>query len=185
MIRLFPIRMVLLTLVVLGAVDAAPADMILLRGTAIPLRDCEIQDVRDGRVYFRDGRGRRQFRERDELDALGFDAVPDLEAAEDALRKDEHTRGQRLLIRAAAHATDELHRVWIHARLAEVHATDESFTPGRRQRRARHGVATRRCLVGPTRAPRDTDGRCAKRSRVARSDGRPPRSPGRHPGRNS
>jgi hypothetical protein len=100
---------------------AARADTITLGGSTIPMRGCTVQDLRSGRLLFLDARGRRQWRELDDVAAIGFEGLPALDEAEARLARGEKDVGLIKMLQALLDADDEPEQVWIHARLARVH----------------------------------------------------------------
>jgi tetratricopeptide (TPR) repeat protein len=101
--------------------SVAAADTVTLRGTSIPLTGCEIQDMRHGRLYFKDGRGRRQWRELDDVAALGFSDLPALDEAEALLAAGDSDGGLGKLFEALLETEGDLPRLWVRQRLAGVH----------------------------------------------------------------
>lgn len=99
----------------------AAADTVTLRGTSIPLPGCEIQDIRNGRVYFTDGRGRRQWRELDNIAALGFERLSELDEAERLLTENDTEAALARFLQAMPKAESELEKLWVRVRLAQVH----------------------------------------------------------------
>ena len=100
---------------------AAEADTVTLRGSTIPLRNCQIRDIKAGRVYFVDGRGRRQYRELDEIQALGFEGLPELAAAERLIAAGDLDAAEPRLLEAMLNAEGDLPRLWVRVRLAKTH----------------------------------------------------------------
>lgn len=107
--------------VLFACVATARADTLTLRGSTIPLRGCTIQDVKSGRLYYLDARGRRQWRELDEVGALGFEGLVALDAAETALAEGRTEEGLRGLLRALLDAETEIQQLWLRVRLVTVH----------------------------------------------------------------
>jgi hypothetical protein len=114
------LRIIALLLVLVGSASAR-ADTLTLRGSSIPLRGCTIQDVKSGRVYYLDARGRRQWREIEEVDTIGFDGLEALDAAEALLAEAPSPDGVRQLLRALLEADADLERLWVRVRLVQVH----------------------------------------------------------------
>lgn len=108
------------TAILLFAAIAA-ADTVTLRGTSIPLTGCEVQDMRHGRLYFKDGRGRRQWRELDDVAALGFNDLPALDEAEALLAAGDSDAGLGKLFEALLESETDLAKLWVRQRLAAVH----------------------------------------------------------------
>ena len=89
--------------------------------SSIPLRGCVIQEIKLGRVYFRDRGGRRQWREIEQVDALGFDGFEELDAAERMFATGDRTAGLHALLRALLAADTEVETLWVRVRLVRVH----------------------------------------------------------------
>jgi hypothetical protein len=113
------LRVGLIAMLLLAA--AAAADTVTLRGTSIPLPGCEIQDIRHGRLYFTDGRGRRQWRELDHIVALGFERLSELDEAERLLTRNDTEAALGRFLAAMLKAETELEKLWVRVRLAQVH----------------------------------------------------------------
>lgn len=104
-----------------GGAGPASADTLTLTGSSIPLRDCRVEAVRGGRVFYLDSRGRRHRRGLDEVEALGFDGLGELDEAERALAAGDLAEGVRRLLAALVAAESDLQRSWIHVRLSMTH----------------------------------------------------------------
>src|SRR6185295_2548389 len=57
----------------------------------------------------------------DQVAALGFDGLPELDQAEAALAQQDTDTGVWSLLRALLKSQTDLQRLWIHVRLAHVH----------------------------------------------------------------
>ncbi len=99
----------------------ASADTITFTGTGIALRGCTIQGLQGGQVQYLDPSGARQRRPISQIESLGFDGLPELDQAEAAIATEDFNMGIRALLRALLKAETDLQRVWVHARLAQVH----------------------------------------------------------------
>ncbi|MDY7108703.1 MAG: hypothetical protein SYC29_08705 [Planctomycetota bacterium] len=108
-------------LLLLLAAAGAAGDTVTLRGTTIPLPGCEIQDIRHGRLYFSDSRGRRQWRDLDEVAALGFEELPNLDEAERLLAAGQSDAALARFLQSMLEADGELETLWLRVRLARVH----------------------------------------------------------------
>ncbi len=107
-------------LMVMLSAATAYGDAIILRGTNIPI-PCSVQRIEAGRVMYVDGTGRSQLRDLEDVDAISFAELDDLDKASDAIRDDEYARAIPLLKRALLHAANDMQRLWIHALLARAH----------------------------------------------------------------
>lgn len=109
--------------IALAAAGSGPAagDTITLAGSSIPLRGCRVEAVQSGRVFYRDNRGRRHQRGLDEVAALGFDGLGDLDEAERAIAAGDLAGGVGRLLAAMLQADSDLHRAWLHVRLSVTH----------------------------------------------------------------
>jgi hypothetical protein len=112
-----------MTLATLPALPAlrAHADDVLLRGSTIALAGCEVQSVKGGVVSFIAPGGRRMQQPFDEVAAISFDNLPELDSAEAAMLEDEHQRAIGWFVLALADARDDIQRQWVHVRLAQAH----------------------------------------------------------------
>ena len=99
----------------------ASADTITFTGTGIALRGCKIVGVQGGQVAYSDPNGQRQRRPLEQVEALGFDGLPELDQAEAALSQQDVAGGLWPLLKAALRAQSDVQRIWVHARLAQVH----------------------------------------------------------------
>lgn len=109
--------------IALAAAGSGPAagDTVTLAGSSIPLRGCRVEAVQSGRVFYRDSRGRRHQRGLDEVAALGFDGLGDLDEAERAIAAGDLAGGVGRLLAAMLQADSDLHRAWLHVRLSVTH----------------------------------------------------------------
>lgn len=109
--------------IALAAAGSGPAagDTVTLAGSSIPLRGCRVEAVQSGRVFYRDNRGRRHQRGLDEVAALGFDGLGDLDEAERAIAAGDLAGGVGRLLAAMLQADSDLHRAWLHVRLSVTH----------------------------------------------------------------
>lgn len=105
----------------------AAADSITFTTSTIPFRDCTIQAVHGGQVHYLDNRGQRQRRELEQIRALGFDGLVELDEAERALAADNTENALAFLLGAMTKARTTLQRLWIHARLAHVHGAGGEY----------------------------------------------------------
>lgn len=99
----------------------ARADTVTFTGTGIAMRGCKIIALQGGQVSYNDPNGQRQRRPLDQIEALGFDGLPELDQAEAVLATQDYQRGLWPLLRAALKAQTDVQRIWIHARLSHVH----------------------------------------------------------------
>jgi len=106
---------------------AAVADSITLDGSTIAMRNIELQQISSGRVFYTDARGSRQRRSLNEVAALGFDDLPMLDEAEQALRDGEDGAAMAGFLRAMHAADEDIERIWMHRRLAQVHDARGEF----------------------------------------------------------
>jgi tetratricopeptide (TPR) repeat protein len=104
-----------------GFGSTAAGDTITFMGSNIPLRDCRIQALRGGSVHYLDGNGRRQQRSLDQVSALGFDGLAELDQAESALNAGDLEPGFNMLLVAMLKAQPGLQRLWLHVRLWQAH----------------------------------------------------------------
>lgn len=100
---------------------SAHADSITLDGSSIPLRGCTIRAIQNGRVYFLDSRNRQQHRPLEEIEALGFDGLEQLDQAEAWIAEGLYANAIDHLLLAALRAQTTLQRLWVEQRLARVH----------------------------------------------------------------
>ena len=109
--------------IALAAAGSGPAagDTVTLAGSSIPLRGCRVEAVQSGRVFYRDSRGRRHQRGLDEVEALGFDGLGDLDEAERAIATGDLAGGVGRLLAAMLQAESDLQRAWLHVRLSATH----------------------------------------------------------------
>ena len=121
LIRSTPPASIVIAAAVLSAGGAARADTVSTGESSIPLRGCVIQEIKLGRVYFRDRSGRRQWREIEQVVALGFDGFEELDVAERVLAAGERTAGLHALLRALLAADTEVETLWARVRLVRVH----------------------------------------------------------------
>lgn len=108
---------------------ACAADTVTLRGSSIPIRELHIQSIRAGEVYYLDRSGRPERAPLDDISRLGFDALPKLDTAEDALAKGERDQALNLLLQALLEAEQPIHRLWVHARLSRLHDVRGEYVP--------------------------------------------------------
>ncbi len=99
----------------------AAADTITFTGTGIAMRGCKVQAVQGGQVSYTDPNGQRQRRPLEQIEAIGFDGLPQLDQAETALADQHLEEAVWPLLRALLAAQSDLQRVWIHMRLSQVH----------------------------------------------------------------
>jgi tetratricopeptide (TPR) repeat protein len=100
---------------------AAYPDTIIFSGTGVSLRGCTIQSIQGGQVLYLDASNARQRRPLNQVDALGFDGLPELDQAETAIAQEDFDTGVRALLRAMLAAQTDQQKLWLHARLARVH----------------------------------------------------------------
>ncbi len=100
---------------------SAHADSITLDASSIPLRGCTIRAIQNGRVYFLDPANRQQHRPLDEVEALGFEGLEQLDQAEAWIAERQYPEAITHLLSAALNAQTPLQRLWVHQRLARVH----------------------------------------------------------------
>lgn len=116
----------------LALAGAVRADSITLRGSSIAQRNCAVQGVEAGQVHYLDASSRRHARPADEITAIDFDALPSLGAAEALLAGGDADLGLLRLLQAALEATEPMHRLWTHLRLARLHDERGEFTAAAR-----------------------------------------------------
>jgi tetratricopeptide (TPR) repeat protein len=102
-------------------VGPALPDTITFSGTGVALRGCTIQGIQGGQVLYLDTNNARQRRPLEQIDALGFDGLPDLDQAEAAIAQEDFETGVSALLRGMLSAQTDLQKLWLHARLARVH----------------------------------------------------------------
>ena len=112
------VRIIWLGIAITGS---AAADSITLDASSIPLRGCTIRAIQNGRVYFLDPANRQQHRPLDEVEALGFDGLEQLDQAEAWIAERQYPEAITHLLSAALDAQTPLQRLWVHQRLARVH----------------------------------------------------------------
>jgi len=117
--------------------SGARADTITFAGTSIAMRDCKIESVKGGQVSFTDSLGQRQKRPLDDIESLGFDGLPELDKAEQAIADNDLDSGLSSLLRALLKARGDLQRQWVHSRLAHVHDARSEYVQA-----AGHAAAT-------------------------------------------
>lgn len=100
---------------------SAHADSVTLDGSSIPLRGCTIRAIQNGRVYFLDPMNRQQHRALNEIEALGFDGLEQLDRAEAWIAEGLYANAIDHLLAAALGAQTTLQRLWVEQRLARVH----------------------------------------------------------------
>lgn len=118
-------RLIGVLLLLLAGPAAVQADTITLRGSSIGMRGVVIEDVRSGRVFYRDQRGRRHWRELDEVDTIGFDDLPALDRAETQFGDGDTDAALASMLQALVSTDDELRRLWVHVRLLRLHVARE------------------------------------------------------------
>ncbi len=101
--------------------DASVADSVTLNAGNQVVKNCRIQAISHGRVYFQDDHGAVQDRAVGEIKALSFEVLPQLDAAEAALAERNFEGALPNLLNAAAAAQTNPQKLWMHARLAKVH----------------------------------------------------------------
>jgi len=108
-----------------GATTAV-ADTIWFRDVAIPLREVDIDRILDGQVRYLDGSGRSQLRPVATIEAIVFDDIATIGVAEERVRAGERDAAIALLLKALVTTSeDDPRRLWVHARLARLHAANE------------------------------------------------------------
>lgn len=115
---------VLLTFLVccIGAsINSAQADSITLIGSPIIYRDVTIRTIEDGRINIFDSSNRQVSRSLDEIDTLSFDDLKEMDPAEEDFAKGNYRSAVERFLVAALKAKTDLHRLWIHQRLAQSH----------------------------------------------------------------
>ncbi len=105
----------------LALTGSAHADSVTLDGSSIPLRGCTIRAIQNGRVYFLDPMNRQQHRALNEIEALGFDGLEQLDQAEAWIAEGLYANAIDHLLVAALRAQTTLQRLWVEQRLARVH----------------------------------------------------------------
>ena len=105
----------------LALAGSAHADSITLDGSSIPLRGCTIRAIQNGRVYFLDRANRQQHRPLEEIQAIGFDGLVQLDQAEAWIAERQYPEAITHLLSAALDAQTPVQRLWVHQRLARVH----------------------------------------------------------------
>jgi tetratricopeptide (TPR) repeat protein len=107
----------------------ARADTITFTGTGIGLRGCTIQGLQGGQVQYLDPAGARQRRPIAQVEALGFDGLPELDQAEAAILTEDFAGGIRGLLKALLKAETDVQRLWIRTRLARAHDLNGEYVP--------------------------------------------------------
>ncbi|MEE9131226.1 MAG: hypothetical protein V3T84_14490 [Phycisphaerales bacterium] len=105
----------------LALTGSAHADSVTLDGSSIPLRGCTIRAIQSGRVYFLDSLNHQQHRPLNEIEALGFDGLEQLDRAEAWIAEGLYANAIDHLLVAALRAQTTLQRLWVEQRLARVH----------------------------------------------------------------
>jgi len=107
---------------VLNAMTAgAVADAIYLRGAALPIRPCRVEDLQHGRVYYTQGGTRREWRELEEVERIDLDALPQLASAEDSVAQGAGQSAIRQMAAVLVRADTEIERLWCRVRLIRLH----------------------------------------------------------------
>jgi len=117
----FPMLFAIAGSIIASGASRAAADAITFVGSIIALRDCRIEGVQGGQVFYADSRGQRQRRPIEEVQAIAFDDLPSLEAAEKALGGSDDAAGLIPLLTALLDAKTELHKQWVRYRLVRYH----------------------------------------------------------------
>jgi hypothetical protein len=105
----------------------ARADTIGMHGSDLPMKRCQIQDIKLGRVYFRDVSGRRRWSELDDVRTIGFDGLPALDEAEAMLAAGDADGGLYRMLQALLNADRPLEEVWVRVRLVQLHESRGEF----------------------------------------------------------
>jgi len=101
-------------------VGARGGDALLLEGSGVLLRDLEIREIAGGQVVYADVRGRVVWRDLDEVAALRFAELPDLERA-DRLRIAEQFEEARSVFRTMVGLSERKEaNLWLHLNLARL-----------------------------------------------------------------
>jgi tetratricopeptide (TPR) repeat protein len=101
----------------------ADADVIWFSNSSIALRGVRIESVEGAEVSYFDRQNRRHSRSVREIAALEFDALPTLTIAEQYVRDNHIDAAIAALLQTLIRTEDrEQHRLWLHVRLAQLHA---------------------------------------------------------------
>ncbi|NNM25441.1 MAG: hypothetical protein HKO59_05570, partial [Phycisphaerales bacterium] len=116
----FAVRGALAACLIGGATHAVTADTIRLHGSTLALPECTVQDMRTGRLYYADPRGRRQYRDLDDIAEITFTDLPSLAVAEQTLATDSDA-GLHAMLSSLLEARSDVQRLWIRRRLVHIH----------------------------------------------------------------
>jgi len=114
-------RFVVALFALLGMTGRGLADAITFVGSSIPLRQCKIEAIQAGEVRYADSAGQHQRRPIEDVQSLAFDGLPELDDAERAISRDDYQAGLDALLPAMLKASTDVQKLWLHARLAQVH----------------------------------------------------------------
>ncbi len=117
--------------------SSASADSITLESSTIPMRGCTIRAIQNGRVYFLDPANRQQHRPLDEVEAIGFEGLEQLDQAEAWIVERQYPEAITHLLSAALDAQTPVQRLWVHQRLARIHKYQGEYVQA-----AGHAAAT-------------------------------------------
>ncbi|MCA9295350.1 MAG: tetratricopeptide repeat protein, partial [Phycisphaerales bacterium] len=121
--RSWPKFIAMMTVVLCTFAATSFADVIWFRNSSIPLRDVRIENVEGAQVSYVDSNARRQSRAVHEIDALEFDVLPTLTTAEQYVRDNHVDAAIAMLLQTLVRTTErDQHRLWLHIRLAQLHA---------------------------------------------------------------
>ena len=114
-------RLALAGVVALFLSNSAGADSITFSGTNIPLRDCKVEAIQGGQVTYIDSGRQRQRRPLEQVAAIGFTGLPQLDQGEEALAQNDLDSALTNLLIAFTSADTDMQRLWIRSRLARLH----------------------------------------------------------------
>ncbi len=115
------VRTILVCLIAATASGPASADSVRLRGSAITLDDCRILSIKGGELVFSAPGGRRMQKHLEDVIALGFAGIEEIDHAESSMLEQDYDRAVKWFVLALAKSQSDLQRQWIHVRLARAH----------------------------------------------------------------
>lgn len=128
--RAAPSRAALVALLAAAATGSAAADTLILGDPPTAIAGCVVEDVRAGRVWFRDTRDRRDWRELAAVERIAFDDVPAIDEAERLFAADRDAEACAVLAAALpALESDRAAAAWLRVRLLRRHAARDELVP--------------------------------------------------------